>query len=109
MSEAGQWERSALECLDDMQALETKRYELAESTGLAPVMLVATARNQVHARAVVDALVEWHKKVHKDFEILVEGYGSPWAIVSAQGLWVHIMSDQAREYYQLEDSWEVAT
>ena len=110
-SRTATWETVVLECLDDMQAGSTQRFELSQDTGLVPTMIITTARNQVHAKALVDAIVQSSKSraSAQNFQVSVEGYGSPWAIVSGQELWVHVMSEQAREYYQLEDSWDVAT
>ncbi len=78
-------------------------------TNIADAMIVVTATSERHAKALSDYVIE---KI-KEFDLKPLGregeQNSDWVLLDLGDLIVHIMTAQARERYQLEKLWSIAT
>ena len=76
-------------------------------TSVTDYMVLATSTSERHAKALSDYVVE--KVKENGFTPLgIEGQqGSDWVLVDLGDVILHIMTAQAREFYQLEKLWSV--
>ncbi|MCK5190841.1 MAG: ribosome silencing factor [Methylococcales bacterium] len=76
-------------------------------TSVTDFMVLATSTSERHAKALSDYVVE--KVKENGFTPLgIEGQqGSDWVLVDLGDVILHIMTAQAREFYQLEKLWSV--
>ncbi len=95
------------ETLDDMKAKNVVTIDLQGKTIVCDYFLVATANNDRHASAIINALIDEtqsikRKAVHKD------GEGrSGWMVLDFGDVVVHIFLDHVRQKYDLESLWGV--
>jgi ribosome-associated protein len=87
------------------QAEDVVLLELAQGSGLADGFIIATARNQRQAVAIVDAIeeglrLEGVKPRH------LEGYPRrEWILMDYGPFVVHVFTPKSREFYDLERLW----
>lgn len=93
--------------LDDMKAKDISVIDLQGKTSVSDYFVVATANNDRHATAMVNALVDEtkalkRKAVHKD------GEGrSGWMVLDFSDVVVHVFLPHVRERYDLESLWTI--
>ena len=94
--------------LDDMKAVNVKVLDVAQLTDITDTMVIATGNSDRHVRSIADRVVEFAKKA--GFRPMgVEGErDGEWVLVDLQDVIVHIMLPRVREFYRLENLWEVS-
>ena len=76
-------------------------------TSVTDFMVLATSTSERHAKALSDYVVEKVKE-NGVTPLGIEGQqGSDWVLVDLGDVILHIMTAQAREFYQLEKLWSV--
>jgi len=96
----------AMSILDDMKGIDIIQIDIHELTPMADYMLISTGRSSRHLQAMADELAR-KAKVNKIHPIHVEGQGeSEWILVDMGDVIVHVMSANARSFYDLESLWE---
>lgn len=96
----------AREVLDELQASETRLLDVRSQTAMADFMLIATGRNARHVRALSSRLVETSKRAGQP-ALGVEGLQwCDWVLIDLGDLIVHLMRQETRDFYKLEDLWE---
>ncbi len=95
--------------LDFRKAEQIAIIDVKGHTSITDVMMVVTATSERHARALCEYVIA----KTKEFNIRPLGQegeqNSDWVLLDLGDLIVHIMTAQARERYQLEKLWSVAT
>ncbi|AEG00033.1 ribosome silencing factor [Methylomonas methanica] len=94
--------------LDERKAHQIAILDVRGKTSITDFMVVATATSTRHAKSLCDYVVE--KVKENGLQPLgVEGeLGSDWVLVDLGDVVLHVMTGQAREFYQLEKLWSVA-
>ena len=94
--------------LEDMKAVNTAVLDVRELTDIADTMVVASGNSDRHVRSIADRVIEYAKKA--GFRpVGVEGErDGEWVLVDLQDVIVHIMLPRVREFYRLEDLWDVS-
>lgn len=94
--------------LDDMKAVNVKVLDVAKLTDITDTMVIATGNSDRHVRSIADRVVEFAKKA--GFRPMgVEGErDGEWVLVDLQDVIVHIMLPRVREFYRLENLWDVS-
>jgi ribosome silencing factor RsfS/YbeB/iojap len=94
--------------LDDMKAVNVKVLDVAQLTDITDTMVIATGNSDRHVRSIADRVVEFAKKA--GFRPMgVEGErDGEWVLVDLQDVIVHIMLPRVREFYRLENLWDVS-
>jgi ribosome-associated protein len=94
--------------LDDMKAVNVKVMDVHKLTDIADTMVIASGNSDRHVRSIADRVVEFAKKA--GFRPMgVEGErDGEWVLVDLQDVIVHIMLPRVREFYRLENLWDVS-
>jgi ribosome-associated protein len=94
--------------LNDRKAHHVSTLDVRGKTSITDYMVVATATSTRHAKSLCDYVVE--KVKQNGLQPLgQEGAGgSDWVLVDLGDVVLHVMTGQAREFYQLEKLWSVA-
>jgi ribosome silencing factor RsfS/YbeB/iojap len=94
--------------LDDMKAVNVKVIDVHKLTDIADTMVIASGNSDRHVRSIADRVVEFAKKA--GFRPMgVEGErDGEWVLVDLQDVIVHIMLPRVREFYRLENLWDVS-
>jgi ribosome-associated protein len=97
-----------LEELDLRKAVQVSTLDVRGKTSITDFMIIATGTSTRHARSLCDYVVE-KVKANGIQPLGVEGeVGSDWVLLDLGDVVLHIMTSQAREFYQLEKLWSVA-
>lgn len=95
------------EVLDERKALHISILDVRGKTSITDYMVVATATSTRHAKSLCDYVVEKVKE-HNQQPLGMEGEpGSDWVLLDLGDVVLHVMTGQAREFYQLEKLWSV--
>ncbi len=98
----------AVQAADSRKALDIRVLDLREVTSFTDYFVICTAANARQGQAIAD---EIHKELKKIGELPVstEGYErGEWVLVDYGDFIVHIFSDTARKFYDLERLWRHA-
>lgn len=96
-----------LTVLDDMKAKAVSSMDVSSITSISDYMIFATGNSSRHVRSIADKVAESVKK--EGHAVLgVEGYEtSQWVLIDLGDIIVHIMQEETRSFYKLEDLWSV--
>lgn len=94
--------------LDEMKAVNVKVLDVHKLTDITDTMVIATGNSDRHVRSIADRVVEHAKKA--GFRPMgVEGErDGEWVLVDLHDVIVHIMLPRVREFYRLENLWDVS-
>ncbi len=94
-----------LQSLDDDKAIDPKVIDLTGKTVIADQMVVATGTSQRHLSAMADKLIERLKAAGHD-DVLAEGQNdTPWVLIDANEVIVHLFRAETRAFYDIERLW----
>jgi ribosome-associated protein len=96
--------------LEDDKAIDPVVISLAGKTNIADYMVVATGTSQRHLVTMAEKLRD-RLKEHAVRNVSVEGAedgGSPWLLIDAGDVIVHLFRAETREFYDIEKLWSVA-
>jgi ribosome-associated protein len=98
----------AVRAAEEKQAREIKVLDLREVTTFADFFVIASGANTRQIQSIAD---EIHHRLKKLGEVpnSIEGYdNAEWVLVDYGDYLVHIFSEKARQYYDLERLWRDA-
>ena len=98
----------AAKALDDKKAKDVKVLKTAEQTVLADYFVICNGTSSTHIKALVD---EVDRRVSEAGETLIrrEGLRSDiWVLMDFGCVIVHVFTDEARKFYDLERLWSDA-
>lgn len=93
-----------IEALQAKHALDIDFIDLRDISGFADTFIIATARSEINARTLREAVEEALDTMKLSYKIEGE-MSSKWSLVDAGYLIVHIFSRDGREFYKLERLW----
>ena len=102
------YEQSILtaKAISSKKGLDIKLIELGDISSLADYMVIATGTSSTHVKAIADE-VEYQLDNAGISVSHIEGYRSnSWILLDYVDVIVHIFSDEAREFYDLERLWQ---
>lgn len=92
--------------LEDMKGADITHLDIRTLTPMADYMIICSGRSSRHLQAMADELA-LKAKVNKIHPIHIEGPGdSEWILVDLGDVIVHVMTPNARAFYDLESLWE---
>ena len=99
--------RIAAEAADRIKARDIVAYDVSDLLGITDIMLVATAANERQVLAVAeeiekDLYLKADKRQPRSREGLEE---AQWILLDYGDYVIHVMHEEAREFYRLERLW----
>ena len=99
--------RIAAEAADRIKARDIVAYDVSDLLGITDIMLVATAANERQVLAVAeeiekDLYLKTDKRQPRSREGLEE---AQWILLDYGDYVIHVMHEEAREFYRLERLW----
>ncbi len=95
--------------LSDKKGLDIKIIEISDVSVIADYMVIATGNSSTHVKALADEVEEQLDDMGVSVSH-IEGYRSnSWILLDYIDIIVHVFSNEAREYYDLERLWEDGT
>ena len=102
------YEQSILtaKAISSKKGLNINLIEIGDISSLADYMVIATGTSSTHVKAIADE-VEYQLDEAGISVSHIEGYRSnSWILLDYVDVIVHIFSDEAREFYDLERLWQ---
>ena len=97
---------TVLAALEEIKANDVNELEVSKLCTFADKMVVATGTSQTHTRSIARKVVEKSKEMCST-KAKLHGYSDgEWILIDLGDIVVHVMSADARKYYQLEKFWE---
>ena len=94
--------------LDEMKAVNVRVLDVHKLTDIADTMIIASGNSDRHVRSIADRIIE-HAKKGGFRPMGIEGErDGEWVLVDLQDVIVHIMLPRVREFYRLENLWDVS-
>jgi len=91
--------------LEDIKAVNHVAINVKKISSLTDFMVIASGTSDRHINAMSERVIERLKKDVSGMKI--EGQsGGDWLLVDAGDVIVHLMSSDAREFYDLESLWD---
>ncbi|MBB6052325.1 ribosome silencing factor [Armatimonas rosea] len=95
-----------LEAIDDRKGHEPVLIDLRDKVNVADFFLIVTATSTPHLRALAENILERSKDEPGMSKPNVQGEASvEWVLMDFGDIVVHLMSEEARERYKLEQFW----
>ena len=95
-----------LDKIEDMKARDIQVVDVQGKSPVTDIMIVCTGTSKTHVKAIANHLYLEAKR--EELHILgTEGMAdSEWILVDLGDIIVHVMQQQTRELYQLEQLWQ---
>jgi ribosome-associated protein len=94
--------------LDDGKAVNIATFDVRKITDFADTMVLASGNSDRHVRSIAERVIEYAKKAgFRPMGIEGERDGE-WVLVDLRDVIVHIMLPRVREFYRLENLWDVS-
>lgn len=98
--------KMAVKALDSKKGLDIKLIKVQDISSIADYFVIATGTSNTHVKALADE-VEYKLDQEGVSVSHIEGYRSDsWILLDYVDVIVHVFSEEAREYYNLERLWE---
>ncbi len=99
---------AAVEAAESKQAKDVKVLDLRDITSFADFFVIASGSNARQIQAVADEIEIQLKKLG-EYPHSVEGYqNAEWVLLDYGDYLIHIFTEKARQYYDLERLWRDA-
>ncbi|WP_163936938.1 ribosome silencing factor [Paraferrimonas sp. SM1919] len=95
----------AIDKIEDIKARDITVLDVQQHSTITDYMIIASGTSKTHVKSIAEYLVVEAKKA--EIEIIgIEGReSSEWVLVDLGDVVVHVMQEQARDFYQLEKLW----
>ena len=92
--------------LEDIKAVNPIAIDVTRISSLTDFMVIASGTSNRHIAAMSEHVLEGLKETNIS-GIKIEGQGGDdWVLVDAGDVVIHLMSEDAREFYDLESLWD---
>ena len=101
-----QLKETILNSLEDIKAVNPVAIDVKNISSLTDFMVIASGTSNRHLAAMSEKVLEGLKENNVS-GISIEGQGGDeWLLVDAGDVIIHLMSSDAREFYDLESLWD---
>lgn len=95
-----------LDKIEDMKARDIQILDVKGNSPVTDIMIVCTGTSKTHVKSISNHLY-LEAKSHEVYVMGIEGTEeSEWVLVDMGDVVVHIMQQQTRDTYQLEQLWQ---
>ncbi|XQW85968.1 ribosome silencing factor [Thalassotalea piscium] len=95
-----------VEQIEDMKGRDITTINISEKSNFADYMIVASGNSNRHVKSIAQSVtIECRAKGKEPLGVEGNDVGE-WALVDLGDVVVHIMTEQMRDRYQLEQLWE---
>ena len=95
-----------LESLENIKAVNPVAIDVKKISSLTDFMVIASGTSNRHLAAMSDKVIEGLKDSNVS-GVKIEGQGGDeWLLVDAGDVIIHLMSSEARDFYDLESLWD---
>ncbi|MEZ5406417.1 MAG: ribosome silencing factor [Acidimicrobiales bacterium] len=102
-----QWVRVAVQAADDKQGRNTEAFFVGEILGITDWFVVTSGGSSRQVRAIMEAVEEEIGKAGGPKPLRIEGQETlTWVLMDYGAFVIHVFSDEARDYYDLERLWK---
>ena len=97
----------AVKALDEKKGKEISAIEITDLTTLADYFVIASGTSNTQINALCDAVEKALKEQAEEAPLRREGYrDGTWVLLDYGAVCVHVFSQEAREFYDLERLWQ---
>ena len=97
----------AVKALDEKRGKEIAAIEITDLTTLADYFVIASGSSNTQINALCDAVEKALKEQAEEVPLHREGHrDGTWVLLDYGALCVHVFSQEAREFYDLERLWQ---
>ena len=105
---AEQLKEAAFEALDDLKAKDIVVLDVKPLTSVTDYMVICTGTSNRHVKSLADNVyTELKKQGEQALSVEGDAGNAEWVLVDFGDVVVHVMLEQAREFYELEKLWSV--
>jgi ribosome-associated protein len=100
-----------VDIVEDKQASDIVLLDIREQSSIADYFVVATVNNERQAKAIEEDMLEQLRLEQNIRPLGLEGInarGGGWALLDYGDVIVHLFTEEARTYYDLEELWSHA-
>ncbi|KLO23900.1 MULTISPECIES: ribosome silencing factor [unclassified Marinitoga] len=97
--------KEIVKILDEKDGINIKVLNMKNSPLLVDYFVIVTGNSETHLNALRDAVVEKFKERKHELLYYDKDKGYEWLIVDGGSIIVHIFTENAREFYDLENLW----
>ena len=98
---------AVFEALDDLKAKDIVCLDVKALTSVTDYMVICTGSSSRHVKSLADNVNVELKKLGEKALSIEGAAGSDWVLVDFGDVVVHVMLEEARNFYELEKLWSV--
>jgi len=103
--EIEQLQTLVLQSLEDMKARDVRLLDVRGKSSITELMVVATGTSSRHVKSLADAVAVKAKEAG-EVPLGIEGDNdTEWFLVDLNDIVVHVMTQESRDFYNLEKLW----
>ncbi|MAF84631.1 MAG: ribosome silencing factor [Gammaproteobacteria bacterium] len=107
--QSSEFKQVVAEALDELKAVDIVALNVAGFTSITDYMVIASGTSDRHVRSIADNVMDKAREAGQTV-LGLEGHEfGEWVLVDLGDIVVHIMQPRTRDYYKLENLWNMDT